>query len=269
MKVRRMLATGTEFSEIEFSDAYPLGYEFHYWHRARTDIVRDQVRSFCKKGDTILEIGAGRGHYVSALRADGYDAYGCDLGTPLVHEPYVFVGTDFADLDLKLRERVSAVLLLDVIEHIDQPSAFLASVLQSLPAVRSLIITVPARQELWSNYDEHYRHFIRYDVQKLRELAKNARLSILAWGYFFRALYLPAWVMKRIGLKRSISFAAPKTRKLHKFLGFIFWLESRWLPKGFYGTSLLCVYAPEDRLTSVTGADYSSALKPQKRPSLP
>src|SRR5712672_3457217 len=41
----------------------------------------------------------------------------------------------------------SAILLLDVIEHIERPTEFIASALQSLPAVRWLIITVPARQE--------------------------------------------------------------------------------------------------------------------------
>jgi SAM-dependent methyltransferase len=241
---------GTEFNGNEFDEAYPPGYELHYWHRARSEIVRGLARSFCKKGDTILEIGTGRGHYVRLLRADGFDAYGCDLGNPEVHEEvraFVFGQTNFADLDVRLREWVSTVLLLDVIEHIERPVDFIASVFKSLPAVRSLIITVPARQELWSNYDEHYRHFLRYDIRGLRQLAQASRLSIISWGYFFHALYLPAWILKRIGLNRSTAFAAPKNPSLHKWLGNMFWHESRLLPKGFFGTSLVCVCTPEGR----------------------
>jgi hypothetical protein len=183
------------------------------------------------------------------LRADGFDAYGCDLGSPRVHDEvraFVFRQTDFADLDANLRERMSAVLLLDVIEHIEHPVDFITSVLKSLPAVRSLIITVPARQELWSNYDEHYRHFLRYDIRKLRELAKDSRLSISVWRYFFHALYLPAWLMKRAGLNRATAFAAPKTPWLHQLLGCAFRLESKLVPKHFYGTSLVCVCKPVD-----------------------
>jgi hypothetical protein len=241
-------AVGTEFSGDEYDEAYPAGYEFHYWHRARSSVVKDHVSSVCKQGDTVLEIGAGRGHYVRCLRAWGFDGYGCDLGNPRVHEDvraFVFGGTDFAALDESLRRRVSAVLLLDVIEHIERPEAFIASVLSSLPAVRSLIITVPARQEIWSNYDEHYRHFLRYDIGKLRLVARASGLSISKWGYFFHALYLPAWILKKIGLSRATAFAAPKALWLHKLIGVMFWLESRFLPKGLVGTSLACVCVPE------------------------
>jgi len=40
---------------------------------------------------------------------------------------------------------------------------------------------------------------------------------------------------------------APATPRLHKLLGWAFWLEGRLLPKGVYGTSLLCVCRPETR----------------------
>jgi hypothetical protein len=239
---------GTGFTDGEFNEAYPPGYELHYWHRARSNIVKDRARSFCKRGDIILEIGTGRGYYVRVLRADGFDAYGCDLGNPVIHDDvraFVFGQTDFADLDLNLRERVTAVLLLDVIEHIEQPADFVASLFQSLPALRSLIITVPARQELWSNYDEHYRHFLRYDIRSLREFARNSHLAIDTWSYFFHALYAPAWTLKKIGLNRSTAFAPPKVQWLHKFLGHALWLESRLLPKSLYGTSLVCVCSLE------------------------
>jgi SAM-dependent methyltransferase len=244
-------AVGTEFSDDEFEEGYPSGYELHYWNCARSAIVKDCVASVCRKGDTVLEIGSSRGHYVRMLRAAGFDAYGCDLGNAPVYEDvrgFVFPRTDFANLDADLRERVTAVLLLDVIEHIERPADFLSSVVDSLPHVRSLIITVPARQELWSNYDEHWRHFLRYDIQKLREVARDAHLSITAWGYFFHALYVPTWILGRVGMKRGTSFPAPKSRFwLHKLLGRLFWLESRLLPKRLFGTSLIGVCNPEDR----------------------
>ncbi len=241
-------AVGTEFTTEEYDETYPPGYELHYWHRARVSVLMDRVRTACRKGDTVLEIGAGRGHYVRVLRAAGFDAYGCDLGHPRVHDdvlPFFFAGTDAADLDPDLRRRVTAVLLLDVIEHIERPVDFIASVFQALPALGVLIIAVPARQEIWSNYDEHFRHFLRYDIQKFREVARSSHLSIESWSYFFHALYLPAWIMKRVGLKRATAFAAPTIPWLHRFLGWMFWLESRLLPKSVYGTSLVCVCRPE------------------------
>ncbi|MET4519050.1 class I SAM-dependent methyltransferase [Bradyrhizobium sp. I1.7.5] len=206
---RRQLCSA--FSAEEFDEDFPPGYERHYWHRARSAIVKSYVFASCGPGDTLLDIGAARGHYVSVLRKAGFDAYGCDLGGPWVHEearPFVFPKTDFADIDKELRDRVTTVLLLDVLEHIEQPVSFIGAIFRALPALRSLIITVPARQELWSNYDEHYRHFLRYDVTELRKLALRSRLSIKSYSYFFHALYVPALLMKKLGVR--LRLARPK-----------------------------------------------------------
>jgi hypothetical protein len=237
----------TEFSGDQFDEAYPRAMSFIIGTARAAESSEISPGLSASRVTRSWRSVQGRGHYVRLLRADGFDAYGCDTGSPRVHEEvrgFVFGQTDFADLDAALRERVSAVLLLDVIEHIERPADFIASVFRSLPAVRSLIITVPARQELWSNYDEHFRHFLRYDIARLREVVRNSRLSISAWSYFFHALYAPAWILKRAGLNRPTAFAAPKHRRLHKWLGYVFWLESKLLPKGLYGTSLVCVCKP-------------------------
>lgn len=234
---------GSEFSESQFEEDFPPGYEQHYWHLARSAIVKSYVQAFCGPNDTLLEIGTARGHYVRILRKAGFDAYGCDLGDPWVHgeaRPFVFTKTDFADIDKGLRNRVTAILLLDVLEHIEHPVAFIEAISRAFPALRSLIITVPARQELWSNYDEHYRHFLRYDVTELRKLALRSRLSIKSYSYFFHALYVPALFMKKLGMKRKTAFGAPKASRLHGLLGSAFWVEKQLLPKDLYGTSLIC-----------------------------
>ncbi|WP_108522920.1 methyltransferase domain-containing protein [Bradyrhizobium algeriense] len=239
---------GSEFSDDEFDELFPPGYERHYWHRARSAIVKSYVHAFCGLSDTLLEIGAARGHYVSVLRKAGFDAYGCDLGDPWVHEearPFVFTKTDFADVDKELRDRVTTVLLLDVLEHIEQPVTFIESIFRALPALRSLIIALPARQELWSNFDEHYRHFLRYDVTELRKLALRSRLSIKSYSYFFHALYVPTLLLKTLGMKRGTAFDARKAPRLHELLGITFWLESKLLPRNVYGTSLICACAKD------------------------
>lgn len=235
---------GSAFSEDEFNEDFPPGYERHYWHRARSAIVKSYVRTFCGFGDTLFEIGAARGYYVNVLRKAGFDAYGCDLGDPWVHEearPFVFAKTDFADIDKELRDRVTTVLLLDVLEHIEQPVTFIEAIFRAFPTLHSVIVTVPARQELWWNYDEHYRHFLRYDIAEFRKLALRSRLSIKSHSYFFHALYVPALLMKTLGMKRKTAFGAPRASRLHGLLGIAFWAERQLLPKNVYGTSLICV----------------------------
>lgn len=46
---------GSEFSENEFDEIFPPGYERHYWHRARSIILKSYVHAFCGLSDTILE----------------------------------------------------------------------------------------------------------------------------------------------------------------------------------------------------------------------
>ncbi|OAF19880.1 class I SAM-dependent methyltransferase [Bradyrhizobium neotropicale] len=239
---------GSEFSSNEFDECFPPGYERHYWHRARSAILKSYVHAFCGLSSTLFEIGAARGHYVSALREAGFDAHGCDLGDPWVHEkarPFVFLKTDFADIDKDLRDRTTTVLLLDVLEHIEQPVTFIEAIFRAFPALRSLIITLPARQELWSNFDEHYRHFLRYDVTELHKLALRLHLSIKSYCYFFHALYVPALLLRKLGVKRRTAFDTPKASWLHGLLGIAFWIESQLLPRNLYGTSLICACAKD------------------------
>ena len=161
---------------------------------------------------------------------------------------FVFPDTGFADLDENLRRRVTAVLLLDVLEHIERPSDFLSSIMEALPAVASVIIAVPARQELWSNYDEHFRHFLRYDISRLREVVRDSHLSMNSWSYFFHALYVPAWILKRLGLKRGTAFPAPTGNFwLHRWLGACSGWRAGCCRKVLFGTSLICVCTPETR----------------------
>ena len=197
-------AVGTEFTRDEVDEAYPAGYELHYWHCARSAIVRDYVGACCRTGDTVLEIGSSRGHYVRVLRAAGFNAYGCDLGNPSIHEDvraFVFPNTGFADLDENLRRRVTAVLLLDVLEHIERPSDFLSSIMEALPAVASVIIAVPARQELWSNYDEHFRHFLRYDISRLRDVVRDSHLRIEQLELFLPRALRSGMDPEKVGLE--------------------------------------------------------------------
>jgi hypothetical protein len=73
--------------------------------------------------------------------------------------------TDFVDLPLDRLHKIRGALLCDVMEDLPEPIAFLDKVRMSLPALERVLLTVPARQELWSNWDQHHGHFRRYDLQ--------------------------------------------------------------------------------------------------------
>lgn len=233
----------TQFEADQTSAIYPKGVERHWWSFARNRIIERSVRRLTRSGERVLEIGCGTGVVVDHLSAAGLDVSGCDLAraepaTERVRSR-VRLGVDAFGLDLAEREQISGVLLLDVLEHLPEPRGFVERIRDGFPNARWLFVTVPARQELWSNYDEFNDHYKRYAIQEWRELAPEGT-RLLEAGYFFHALWLPARILTLLKRDRSTTFRAPHGPSLHAhtILGKLFEFESRVLPGRVPGSSL-------------------------------
>jgi SAM-dependent methyltransferase len=171
----------SEFSEVQYDEAYPDGIEQHFWHLARNRLVEATLRQGADRKGRVLEIGCGPGLVLQYLRGRGFDCWGCELGDPPLPDairPFVLVKRDFRDLDPAFRRDTNSLLLLDVLEHIPDDTEFLRALVAAFPQSRSLILTVPARGELWSNYDDHYGHFRRYDQARLAAVLDEAGFSL-------------------------------------------------------------------------------------------
>jgi hypothetical protein len=107
-----------------------------------------------------------------------------------------------------------------VIEHLPEPVAFLRKVREALPALEGLLVTVPARQELWSEWDRHYGHFRRYDLASLRATLDTAGFKPLFAGYFFHSLYLPAFLLRGGKLLCRVAVAVAIMASCHRRHGF-------------------------------------------------
>lgn len=238
------------FDIAQFADAYPVGIEHGFWSLARDQIIGRALKDAAKIGlrspsDRILEIGCGPGIVVNAMRAQGYEVWGVELSTPTVRQaaaPYVTTGVPAQELDGPFRESVETVLLLDVIEHIEDEVTFLKSVLPSFPNCRCVIVTVPARPEAWSNYDDYYGHFRRYTRETLNAALAKAGIAPQRTRYFFRTLYVAAMLIKLLGRKRAIALRAPRLLPLQRFIAFGFGMEDRLMGAlPLPGLSLICI----------------------------
>ena len=159
----------TAFDHEQFDTIYPEGVERHYWNRCRNQVIAEHLRRIRAEGP-LLEVGCGKGLVVHALRNAGFAITGVELAAvrPILEAaPYVRTATDARQLEVAQRNEVRTILLLDVIEHLEDPVAFLAELRSHFPALRHLLLTVPARQELFSNYDEFNGHFRRYDPAEI------------------------------------------------------------------------------------------------------
>ena len=85
----------------------------------------------------------------------------------------------------------------DVIEHIDDDRAALASIAAKLKPGGKFVITVPAHAWMWSAHDVVNHHKRRYSKRRLRQLVEGSPLRLDSIGYF-NSLLFPVAVAERL-----------------------------------------------------------------------
>jgi SAM-dependent methyltransferase len=176
----------------------------HWWYRARREVLRDLIRRRIPlpADPRILEIGCGTGHNLemlagfgtvdgieidAAARAVASKRLGRDImAAPLPELPGIADGT----YDL--------VALLDVLEHIPDDRAALASIRRILKPGGRILLTVPAHPWMWSAHDVVNHHQRRYTRATLRAAIADAgglKIEMLGW---FNSLLFPVAAAARL-----------------------------------------------------------------------
>jgi SAM-dependent methyltransferase len=101
-----------------------------------------------KKSAKILEIGSGLGYLTYSLYREGYDVLGIDLSKAAVSQAEKSFGNHYlcADIFDFVRGNESAydvVVMTEVIEHVENPQAFMLAIKQLLKHNGLAIITTP------------------------------------------------------------------------------------------------------------------------------
>jgi|SRR3954447_12885531 SAM-dependent methyltransferase len=178
----------------------------HWWYRARREVLAALIRRLAlpPSGAQILEIGCGTGHNLAMLSGFGHvDALELDeesrafaeerLGRSVLSAPLPeLAGVPDGHYDL--------IGAFDVIEHIDDDCAAVASIATKLKPRGKFVMTVPAHQWMWSAHDVVNHHKRRYSKRRLRALIEGSPLQLQAIGYFNSLLY-PAALAERLSSK--------------------------------------------------------------------
>lgn len=238
------------YTQEQFDLDSPDGVEDHYWIAARNKILFLSINKNNLSHTSILEVGCGRGVVVNYLRKKSLNCFGLEpaLVKPFAGgEKYIISGRNAIDMDNNFKNKFETLLLLDVLEHIENPNAFVREIFTHYKNIKNLIITVPAREELWSNYDEVFGHFRRYDLSMMQKTIQESGLKTIENRYFFHALYFPAKIILKLFKKRKTKMETPNNimKLIHRLIANYFILEYKVVFKNWLGTSIICIAKKE------------------------
>nr|WP_294169312.1 class I SAM-dependent methyltransferase [uncultured Sphingomonas sp.] len=180
--------------------------QLHWWYRARREVLAALIRrrALPPPGGRILEVGCGTGHNLAMLGRFGtVDAIEVDSPARAIAEQRLGRAVGSAPLpELHgVPERAFDLIgSFDVIEHIDDDRAALASIAQRLKPGGRFVMTVPAHGWMWSAHDEVNHHKRRYSKGGLKRLVESSPLKLEALGYF-NSLLFPLAVGARVAGK--------------------------------------------------------------------
>lgn len=172
----------------DYAERYRDLYERHWWWRARTELITatlDRIRP-AQGWKSILDIGCGDALYFDHLTQLG-DVEGIEPSAALVrpNNPYRDrIHVCPFDENFQPGKQYSLVLMLDVLEHLEDPAAAFRRVCELLGPEGKLIATVPAFMSLWTNHDVSNHHFTRFTKARLTDLAHRSGLEVEEAHYF-------------------------------------------------------------------------------------
>jgi SAM-dependent methyltransferase len=232
--------------EPEYARQYRNLYMHHWWWRSREEAILGVLRRHLSTnaGLKILDIGCGDGLFFDRLAEFG-DVEGVEPDEGLVapqsrHRARIQIAP--FDINFHSSKSYSLILMLDVLEHLDNPGEALGHAYSLLTPSGALLLTVPAFQLLWTNHDVINHHRMRYRRRTMRPLLRQADFTILEERYWYQW----AWPVKlAVRLSESL-FRCPSAIER---------VPPPWINRFLYRIS--CI---EQQTLGAIGAPFGSTL---------
>jgi len=182
----------------------------HWWFVARRRIVGRLVGEVLPPGPdaVVVDVGCGTGANIAAL-ADRYDCAGIDTSDQAVElarqrfpDVRFLIGRAPEDLG-ELMQQARLFTLMDVLEHVDDDFAMLSELLAAATPGSHFLLTVPAGDSLWTEHDESFGHYRRYDLDRFQRIWTDLPVAPLLVSYFNARLYPVVRLVRAINRKRG------------------------------------------------------------------
>jgi SAM-dependent methyltransferase len=160
---------------------------------------------------TIWEVGAGNGSVCIGLSKLGHETIAVEPlyggAKYIADQGLVSFCSTLEELKLP-NSSIEAIGVFDVLEHIEEPIPMLQEFSRVLGRNGLLIITVPAHQFLYSEYDSSIGHYRRYSVSDLESALTAAGFDLVEARFLFSFLVPIAWLLRVLPEKLGVSSSA-------------------------------------------------------------
>ena len=122
---------------------------------------------------SILEFGAGRGEFIDRLRTNkNVVTYASEID-PKYLKSLKKRHLAFDDITI-YHNKFDGVFAIDVLEHVEHDLALMKQIYSAIKKNGKIFIYVPARPELYSDFDKNIGHYRRYVLSELKSKAEKA-----------------------------------------------------------------------------------------------
>ncbi len=175
----------------------------HWFYAGKRRIVLESLRRLgaLGAGKVLVDCGAGTGFFA---REAGRE---CSVIAVDDHEESLAIARKYLGDDHVRKGSCTALPLadasadiataLDVIEHIPDDAAAVGEMFRILRPGGTLIVTVPAFQSLWSDWDVALHHQRRYRRKPLRDLLSARGFEVLRCEYVNVLAFPAVWILRK------------------------------------------------------------------------
>ena len=175
--------------------------ENYWWHVNKRQLVLKFLDQLNISKSRILEVGCGGGYLSSLLTQAGANVVATDLyihAARSVKEKGVSQSLAFdAGQPWPFKNHsFNVVIMLDVLEHIEDDIACLHEARRVLRRNGVAVLTVPAHQFLFSDWDRVLSHHRRYSKSLLQRTFRNVGFQPILISYYNVLSFLPALILR-------------------------------------------------------------------------
>ena len=171
--------------------------ESSFWFDHRLKVINSLVDKVVVT--ELMDVGGGNGRISKFLQDKEVDVTLIEPGLTgaRIAKKSGVINASFDTLSVP-NGMVQSIGIFDVLEHVEDDVSFLRKIQEALKPDGLLILTVPALQALYSDFDREVGHFRRYTLKQLVEKLNNSGFNIVYKSYLFLPLPFFIWPLRKV-----------------------------------------------------------------------